>query len=98
MISNIIMMTSSKSLYCFPDDHVVSLLDVLTGSPLYLDTDSIRTLLCSIPDQLVWNEDPECLRSHLMTLASLFRSVKECMEKVWCSTCTMLTDNSYMYL
>ena len=64
------------------DSHVVSLLEVLVGSPLYLDTVAIRTLLTSIPDQLVWSEGAEQLQTHLCTLTSLFTSAKECSEKV----------------
>lgn len=73
---------SSFSIPIFPDAHVASLLTVLTGPPLYLDSGAVRTLLCSIPDQLVWTEDVEQLQTHLSQLCSLFLSAKDCYDKV----------------
>ena len=35
-----------------PDGHIVSVMDALAGSPLYLETESLRTVLSSVADQL----------------------------------------------
>ena len=35
-----------------PDDHIVSLMDVLDGSPLYLETESLGIVLRSVANQL----------------------------------------------